>query len=79
MVNCRKTNGNLPYKVVLPSHLAHLAIQYEKHPEAKRLAPDGNACGAETVGLLRRAHVVAEEISEKGQTGNGRKGTKSAF
>lgn len=67
MVNCRKTNGNLPYNVVFPSQFAHLVIQYQKHPEAKSLAPDGNASRAETMGLLRRAHVVAEEIRYVGK------------
>jgi hypothetical protein len=41
---------------------AHLVIQYEKHPEAKSLAPDGNVCNPETQGPLRRAHIIAEEI-----------------
>src|SRR5215469_7638420 len=58
----RKTNGNMPYNVVFPSQFAHLVIQYQQHPEAKSLAPDGTACGAETNGLLQRAHVIAGEI-----------------
>jgi hypothetical protein len=62
MLNCRKTNGNVPYNVVFPSQFAHLVIQYQKHPEAKSLAPDGSACEAETKGLLKRTHVIAEEI-----------------
>jgi len=52
----------MPYNVVFPSQFAHLVIQYQQHPEAKSLAPDGTACGAETNGLLQRAHVIAGEI-----------------
>jgi hypothetical protein len=67
MLNCRKTNGNVPYNVVFPSQFAHLVIQYEKHPEAKSLAPDGSACKRETKGLLKRVHVIAEEIRYVGK------------
>jgi hypothetical protein len=62
MLNCKKANGNLPYNVVFPSQFAHLLIQYQQHPESKSLAPDGNHCGADTSGLLKRAHVSAGEI-----------------
>jgi hypothetical protein len=37
-------------------------IQYQQHPEAKSLAPDGTPCVAETRVLLQRAHVIAGEI-----------------
>ena len=67
MLNCRKTNANVPYNVVFPSQFAHLAIQYQKHPEAKSLAPDGSACKAETKGLLKRTHVVVEEVRYVGK------------
>jgi hypothetical protein len=67
MLNCRKTNGNVSYNLVFPSQFAHLVIQYEKHPEAKSLAPDGNVCNPETHGLLRRAHIIAEEIRYVGK------------
>ncbi len=67
MLNCRKTNENIAYNVVFPSQFAHLVIQYQTHPEAKSLAPDGSACRAETKGLLRRAHVVAGEIRYVGK------------
>jgi hypothetical protein len=67
MVNCRKANGNVPYNVVFPSQFAHLIIQYQKHPEAKSLAPDGGACRPETIGLLGRAHVIAGEIRYVGK------------
>ena len=36
-----------------------LLDSYQNHPEAKSLGPDGQPCGAETRGLLRRAHIVA--------------------
>jgi hypothetical protein len=62
MLNCKKTNGNVPYNVVFPSQFAHLIMQYQRHPEAKSLAPDGAHCGAETKGLLKRAHVIVGEI-----------------
>jgi hypothetical protein len=62
MLDCWKTNGNIPYNVVFPAQFAHLVVQYQQHPEAKSLAPDGGSCKAETKGLLRRAHVIAGEI-----------------
>ena len=67
MLNCKKTNGDIPYNVVFPSQFAHLLVQYQQHPEAKSLAPDGTACAADTQGLLQRAHVVAEEIRYVGK------------
>jgi hypothetical protein len=67
MLNCKKTNGNILYNVVFPSQFAHLVIQYQEHPEAKSLAPDGSPCKAETKGLLKRAHVVAGEIRYVGK------------
>jgi hypothetical protein len=45
-----------------PSQFAHLLIQYQQHPEAKSLAPDGTPCTADTRGLLKRAHVLAGEV-----------------
>jgi hypothetical protein len=67
MLNCKKTNGNIPYNVVFPSQFAHLVVQYQKHPEAKSLAPDGSACKSETKGLLKRAHIIADEIRYVGK------------
>jgi hypothetical protein len=67
MLNCKKANGNIPYNVVFPSQFAHLLIQYQQHPEAKSLAPDGTLCTAETKGLLKRAHVIAGEIRYVGK------------
>ena len=62
MLNCKRTNGNIPYNVVFPSQFAHLVVQYQRHPEAKSLAPDGTPCTADTKGLLKRAYIVAGEI-----------------
>jgi hypothetical protein len=67
MLNCWNTNGNIPYDVVFPSQFAHLLVQYQRHPEAKSLSPDGNPCKAETKGLLKRAHVIVEEIRYVGK------------
>ena len=62
MLNCKKANRHIPYNVVFPSQFAHLIIQYQQHPEAKSLAPDGTPCMADTRGLLQRTHVIAGEI-----------------
>ena len=67
MLNCNEVRGNIEYNVVFPSQFAHLVIQYQKHPEAKSLAPDGSICKAETKGVLKRAHVIAEEIRYVGK------------
>ena len=67
MLNCGEANGNIPYNVVFPSQFAHLLIQYQQHPEAKSLAPDGTPCSADTRGLLKRAHVIAGEIRYVGK------------
>ena len=67
MLNCKKVRGNIEYNVVFPSQFAHLVIQYKEHPEAKSLAPEGSICKAETKGVLKRAHVIAEEIRYVGK------------
>jgi len=36
-----------------------LLDSYQNHPEAKSLGPNGEPCGADTRGLLQRAHIVA--------------------
>ncbi len=61
MADCTK-HTNPPYNVVFPSQFARLIIEYQKHPEAKSLAPDGTPCVAETIGLLRRAQITAGEF-----------------
>ena len=67
MLDCKKTNEDIPYNVVFPSQFAHLIMQYQQHPEAKSLAPDGTPCKADTKGLLKRAHVIAGEIRYVGK------------
>jgi len=61
MVDCTKEE-NPSHNMVFPSQSAHLLIQYQQHPEAKSLAPDGAPCKADTSGLLQRAHVIAKEF-----------------
>jgi hypothetical protein len=56
------TNGR-----ATPSLFARLLVQYQRHPEAKSLAPDGTACQPETIGLLKRAHVIAGDIRYVGK------------
>jgi len=66
MVDCTKEK-NPPYNVVFPSQFARLLIEYQEHPEAKSLAPDGTPCEADTSGLLQRAHVTAGELRYVGK------------
>lgn len=58
---------NPPHNVVFPSQFARLLLEYQQHPEAKSLAPDGTQCQADTVGLLKRANVVAGEFRYVGK------------
>jgi hypothetical protein len=58
---------NPPYNVVFPSQFGRLLIEYQEHPEAKSLAPDGTPCEADTSGLLQRAHVTAGELRYVGK------------
>ena len=55
------------HNVVFPSQFARLLIQYQEHPEAKSLAPDGGPCQADTRGLLQRTHVIAGELRYVGK------------
>jgi hypothetical protein len=41
--------------------------QYQWHPEAKSLAPDGSSCSRKTEGLLRRMPVVATSLGYIGK------------
>jgi hypothetical protein len=66
MVDCTKEK-NPPYNVVFPSQFARLLIEYQEHPEAKSLAPDGGPCVAETCGLLQRVHITAGEFRYVGK------------
>jgi len=53
------------------SHVTNLqlvdGLEYQEHPEAKSLAPDGRPCEAGTSGLLQRAHVIAGEFRYVGK------------
>jgi len=66
MVDCTKEK-NPPYNVVFPSQFARLLIEYQEHPEAKSLAPDGTPCEAGTRGLLLRAHITAGQFRYVGK------------
>jgi hypothetical protein len=66
MVDCTKRRDP-PHNVVFPSQFARLLIQYEEHPEAKSLAPDGTPCTSDTRGLLQRAHITAGEFRYVGK------------
>jgi hypothetical protein len=67
VMDCTQASGNISDNVVFPSQFAHLLIQYQQHPEAKSLAPDGTPCTASTRGLLRRTHVIAGEFRYVGK------------
>jgi hypothetical protein len=60
MMNSNKEK-NPPHNVVFPLQFGRLLIEYQEHPEAKSLAPDGTPCKSDTKGLLKRAHIVAGE------------------
>ncbi len=66
MVDCNK-DRNSSYEVVFPSQFRRLLIEYQEHPEAKSLAPNGTPCQAETSGLLKRAHIIAGEFRYVGK------------
>jgi hypothetical protein len=44
---------------IVPKNFFMLLNQYQNHPEAKSLGPDGKHCEFDTRGLLQRAHIVA--------------------
>jgi hypothetical protein len=67
MMDCTKECDGIPYNVVFPSQFARLLVQYQDHPEAKSLAPDGTQCKPDTTGLLKRAHVIAGEFRYVGK------------
>jgi hypothetical protein len=67
LLNCRDYVESVPLNGVFPSQFARLLLQYQRHPEAKSLAPDGTACQPETTGLLKRAHVIAGDIRYVGK------------
>ncbi len=44
LMNC-KNDCDISHNVVFPSQCARLLVEYQEHPEAKSLAPDGAECG----------------------------------
>jgi hypothetical protein len=66
MVDCTK-QSDAQHNVVFPSQFRRLLIEYQEHPEAKSLAPDGSPCEASTTGLLQRAHIIAGEFHYLGK------------
>lgn len=48
----------------------NVLAQYETHPEAIALGPDGSSCGRLTKGLLQRRGVVAGHIALIGKEAN---------
>jgi hypothetical protein len=58
---------NPPHNVVFPSQFARLLIEYQEHPEAKSLAPNGGPCEPDTNGLLQRTNVIAGEFHYVGK------------
>jgi hypothetical protein len=67
MLDYNQVRGSVPSNAVFPSQFERLVIEYQAHPEAKSLAPDGTACTANTRGLLQRAHVIAGELRYVGK------------
>ena len=53
--------------LVIPETLRIILRQYFSRPEAKSLAPDGQPCGPDTHGLLRRASVIASIVVPVGK------------
>lgn len=51
-----------PTLMAMPQTFGTIFSQYVKHPEYKSLAPDGNPCGSDSDGLLRRYPVTASEF-----------------
>jgi hypothetical protein len=49
-----------------------IATAYIRHPDAKRLAPDGHVCGKDTTGLLSPRHIDAFHIEQLGKEANPR-------
>ena len=66
MVKC-KQDHEIANNVVFPTQFVRLLIEYQEHPEAKSLAPDGSPCNSETRGLLQRAHIIAGELRYVGK------------
>jgi hypothetical protein len=63
--------GNpLPPNTVGVKTYRDVVASYRQHPETKSLAPDGNPCRRQTIGLLGRRHIVAGSIAHIGKEAN---------
>ena len=62
-------------KKVVPESMKIILRQYLGHPEAKSLGPDGEACLNNTVGLLRRASILAGDVVPVGKETDNTLGT----
>ncbi|HEY2822449.1 MAG TPA: hypothetical protein VGJ06_15500, partial [Candidatus Acidoferrum sp.] len=47
-----------------------IAVEYEFHPESKSADAEGNPCGKQTIGLLRRRHIQIDYIKYIGKESN---------
>ena len=65
MVDCT-TEKNPTYNVVFPSQFSRLMIEYQEHPEAKSLAPDGHHAGGHER-TATACHVIAGEFRYMGK------------
>lgn len=63
----RVVSNNYAFRRWRCIYRARLLIEYQEHPEAKSLAPDGSRCSPETRGLLKRAHIIAGEFRYVGK------------
>jgi len=67
---CDELSAMLPdgkRDTVVPESFRVILRMYLQHPEAKSLAPDGNACVGDTQGLLRRETILAHIIASIGK------------
>jgi len=51
----------------VPDSMRIVLREYLAHPEAKSLGPDGMPCTEKTVGLLRRARIIAKDVVPVGK------------
>ncbi len=52
---------------IIPQTFGYVLNLYPRHPESKSLGPNGEACGAETRGLLKRASIIAGQLRYVGK------------
>lgn len=63
-------NGYVREGVVRPRSYGDVLRQYRANEEAKSLGPEGQPCGQETRGLLRRRHVRVRTVTQVGKESN---------